>query len=166
MKKFSSLSAILCLMSLLFSCSKESKSAPQPAGTEKTTEKLTSEISLPKLKGDHCFVKAENKDTTSVHLSISATGQIKGEMRWQPWEKDGAVGTLSGKLISENEMDLLYDYTIEGSQQTETKIMKIENDKLYLKNGELTDPKNDGHLVYKNPSKAAYSEVLDKTSCP
>ena len=62
-------------------------------------------------------------------------------------------------------MELVYDYTIEGSRQTETKIMKIEGDKLLIKQGELIDPKNDGHLVFKDVSKAVYKTVLTKTKC-
>ena len=61
----------------------------------------------------------------------------RGEMSWQPWQKDGAVGNLTGKMNSRHEMELLYDYTIEGQRQTETKVMKIEKGKLFKKRGVL-----------------------------
>ena len=86
-------------------------------------------------------------------------------MIWQPWQKDGAKGLLKGKLNKNNELELIYDYTIEGSQQTETKIMKIEGDKLFIKQGELIDPKNDGHLIFKDATKAEYKTILTKTKC-
>ena len=164
MKKAFFLSVFLCMMLIIFSCTKENKPVPQAAGTAKTADQQKTEAAIPVLKGDYCFFKAESKDTTSVHLTIHSN-KVEGEMTWQPWEKDGATGTLSGKLISNDEMELLYDYTIEGSKQTETKIMKIDHDRLYIKIGELTDPQNDGHLTYKDPSKAVYSEVLNPVSC-
>lgn len=83
----------------------------------------------------------------------------------RPWEKDGAIGTLTGKINANNEMELLYDYMIEGSKQTETKIMKIENGTLLIKHGELTDPKNDGNLIYKDASKTQYNETLEPVEC-
>jgi hypothetical protein len=72
---------------------------------------------------------------------------------------------LQGCRNAVGELDLMYDYMIEGSQQTETKIMKIEDGKLLVKVGELQDPKNDGNLVYKDVSQAKYSEVLESISC-
>lgn len=160
MKKIISFPIALGVVFCTFSCNKEHKAD----GTTETKNEQPEQVSATPLKGDYCFLRAENKDSTFVHLTVSGNN-VKGEMTWQPWEKDGATGTLSGKLISDHEMELLYDYTIEGSKQTETKIMKIENGKLYGKTGELTDPENDGHLVYKDASKAVYSEVLDPAPC-
>ena len=113
---------------------------------------------------NYCFLRAWHKDSTFVNLTIDTSG-VKGTMHWQPYEKDGAVGTLSGKKNAAGEMELLFDYVIEGSHQTETKIMKLENDKLMIKEGELADPKNDGHLKYKNASKAVYKDTLNKVAC-
>lgn len=160
MKKIISFPITLGVIFCMVSCNKEHKTND----TTDTKKEQPAQVSVSPLKGDYCFLKAENKDTTTVQLMVSGN-DVKGEMTWQPWEKDGAKGILSGKLISDHEMELLYEYTIEGSKQTETKIMKIENGKLYCKTGELTDPKNDGHLVYKDLSKAVYSEVLDPAPC-
>ena len=54
---------------------------------------------------------------------------------------------------------------IEGNQQTETKVMKIEGDSLHIKHGELLDVNNDGNLVYKDINAATYTETLDKIPC-
>ena len=54
---------------------------------------------------------------------------------------------------------------IEGSRQSETKIMKIEGGKLSIKQGELINPKNNGNTVFKDASKAVYKTVLMKTNC-
>ena len=117
------------------------------------------------LSGDYCFLKVENKDSTIVKLRVLSEDDIRGEMVWHPWEKDGAVGSLTGKMNDKGEMELLYDYMIEGMRQTETKIMKIENGKLMIKIGELKDPKNNGQLTYKDAGKAKYIETLNPVNC-
>lgn len=114
--------------------------------------------------GTYCFSKLFNQDVTDVQLTILGSA-VTGKMNWIPYEKDGARGTLQGFKNETGELDLIYEYMIEGNQQTETKIMKIEDGKLLVKVGELLDPKNDGNLVYKDVNQAKYSEVLEATRC-
>jgi hypothetical protein len=116
------------------------------------------------LDGTFCFSKIWNKDITDVRLAIVGDA-VTGVMNWIPYEKDGARGTLTGTTNAAGEFDLMYDYIIEGSQQTETKIMKIEDGKLLIKMGELQDLKYDGNLTYKDVSQAKYSETLEKVDC-
>lgn len=113
---------------------------------------------------EYCFLSTFNKDSTFVNLTISGEN-VHGVMHWQPYEKDGAIGILTGSKNKAGELELLYDYMIEGNQQTETKIMKIEHGKLHIKKGELIDPKNNGHLIFKDASKATYLETLEKVDC-
>lgn len=115
-------------------------------------------------KGHFCFLYAENRDTTYVSLMIDGT-KVSGEMTWQPYEKDGAIGTLSGTKLDSGELELMYSYVIEGSNQTETKVMKMDGNRLLMKVGELLDPNNDGNLVYKDVTQASYSEILQKVAC-
>ncbi|MBC8112435.1 MAG: hypothetical protein H7Y04_15385 [Verrucomicrobia bacterium] len=147
----------------LFSCNKASQQNTDSenkinAVTQKDTTSATTS------DGNFCFIKSLNKDTTYISLTIKGN-EVAGTMIWNPYEKDGATGTLSGIKNAEGEFDLIYDYVIEGSKQTETKIMKIEKNQLMIKEGELVDPKNDGNLKYKDLSKAKFNEVLDKTAC-
>ena len=114
--------------------------------------------------GTFCFSKFYNKDVTDVQLTILGSA-VTGKMDWVPYQKDSARGTLKGNKNAAGEMDLMYDYMIEGNQQTETKVMKIEDGKLLIKVGELLDPKNDGNLVFKDVNQAKYSEVLEKVDC-
>lgn len=109
-----------------------------------------------------CFELKEGKDITTVKL-IMKGDEITGEMNWTPWEKDGAVGTLKGKKVGD-EIVADYEYVIEGSNQSEEKIFKIEGDKLLIKEGELTEGK-DGKLIMKDPAKAVFKETLVKVSC-
>lgn len=109
-----------------------------------------------------CFELKEGKDLTTVKL-IMKGDEITGEMNWTPWEKDGAVGTLKGKKVGD-EIVADYDYVIEGSNQSEEKIFKIEGDKLLIKDGELIEGK-DGKLKMKDPAKATFKETLVKVKC-
>ena len=152
----------MCLVLISISCNNEKKA------TDANTEKVTNPAILNKPEefiGVYCFMKAENKDTTIVRLNFLSDEDIRGEMIWHPFQKDGAKGELKGKLNLNREMELKYDYVIEGSHQTETKIMKIVGDTLSIKRGELIDPKNDGNLVFKDSSKAIYNSFLTKTKC-
>jgi hypothetical protein len=114
--------------------------------------------------GTYCFSKLFNQDVTDIQLTILGRS-VTGKMDWIPYEKDSARGTLQGFKNAAGELDLVYDYMIEGSQQTETKIMKIENGKLLVKVGELLDPKYDGNLVYKDVNQAQFTEVLEPVQC-
>ena len=161
MKTITKCTLIAFLMVTAFSCKKETEATKEKETVEKEAEQAKPEI----FKGDYCFIKAENKDTTKVSVRFLSNDDIRGEMIWRPWQKDGSVGTLTGKLNANNEMELMYNYVIEGNRQSEPKIMKIEGNRLSIKQGELIDPKNDGHLVFKDVSKAVYKTVLDKTDC-
>ena len=114
--------------------------------------------------GTYCFNKRFNQDVTDIQLTIVGSA-VTGRMDWVPYEKDSARGTLQGNKNAAGELELLYDYMIEGSQQTETKIMKIEDGKLLVKVGELLDPKNDGNLIYKDINQAKFSEILEPVNC-
>jgi hypothetical protein len=106
-----------------------------------------------------CFRKTFNQDTTTVKLTLKGD-TVEGTMVWQPWQKDGGRGTLKGLRDANGEMNLMYDYMIEGVKQTETKIMKLDGDKLLVKVGELQDLKNDGNLTFKDVTKAVYKDTL------
>ena len=112
---------------------------------------------------DFCFFKNENRDITKVTLRIDDK-KVTGTMDWVPFEKDSGRGTLSGSLLPDGQMDVLFDYVIEGSHQTETKFMKIVDNNLHIKHGELEDKKYNGNLTYKDPAKAVYNEIIKPCS--
>ena len=152
---------------LLFTaCSKQpaAQNTGESAPTQ-ATQKLTAPKPVNKLAdGTFCFKKSLNQDVTNVQLIISGD-HVNGFMNWIPYQKDSARGTLKGTQNQTGEFDLMYDYMIEGNKQSETKVMKIENEKLWFKKGELIDPKNDGQLVYKDVSQAKYEDGLEKADC-
>ena len=109
-----------------------------------------------------CYEFRFKKDITSVKLVMKGDS-VSGEMSELLWEKDSATGTLKGKKVG-NELIVDYDYVIEGSNQVEERILKIEGDKLLVMSGELIEDKN-GKLKMKDPAKATVSETLVKVKC-
>lgn len=119
-------------------CSKTEKSVNNH---QKFTNKHknTSSISITSqseafLKGVYCFKKVLNKDSTFITIKINNKKEVTGEMFFRGWQTDSMQGTLKGKLKSNNEMNLTYDYITEGIKQSTTMMMKIHLGKLYIKN--------------------------------
>jgi Prokaryotic membrane lipoprotein lipid attachment site len=148
---------------LLSACNSQTKTETTTTDTTKIAT-VAADITSASTDGKFCFLKTENRDSTIITLNI-ANGKVTGEMTWNPYQQDGAVGTLTGTKNANGEFDLVYDYMIEGNHQTEDKVMKIENDKLLIKQGELIDPKNDGNMKFKDLGKAVFSEILTKINC-
>ena len=144
---------LLTVIAVLSSC--------QNAKQEKAT---TETPSISELEGKKCFMSAVNKDTTRVSIQIDGD-KIMGDMDWIPYQKDKRVGTLMGSKNANGELELIYNFMQEGMSQTETKIMKIENNVLLIKHGDLEDPKNDGNMRYKDVSKATFTEKIPKADC-
>ena len=132
---------------------------------EEKTETPTEAVAEAKPAAEKmCFHKAENRDSTFISLTIEGE-KVAGEMVWNPYQKDGATGTLVGTKNANGELELVYDYMIEGNKQSETKIMKIEGEKLMVKRGELIDPKNDGNMVFKDAAKTTFKDTYTKGAC-
>ncbi|MFN7117335.1 MAG: hypothetical protein ACK4TA_11085 [Saprospiraceae bacterium] len=140
--------------------------ACQQKATNNTTEAPAADASAaPELAdGSYCYQYAVGRDTTYVNLIVNGN-DVSGEMNWTPYEKDGAYGTLQGTRNG-NEIAASWTYTIEGSNQTEAVLFKVEGDHLMRKVGELEDPNNDGNLKMKDPASATYSEHYTKVTCP
>ena len=158
------ISILLTSLMLISACEKPPQTATTPASPAPQAEVAPEPTKPATLAGDYCFKSEVNKDITEVSLNVAGS-QVTGTMNWIPDQKDSARGKLAGTVNAAGELDLMYDYMIEGNQQTETKIMKIENDQLMIKRGELIDPKEDGNLQYKDVTSATYKESLPKVEC-
>lgn len=107
----------------------------------------------------------ELRDSGVDHtLSLTFDGdQVYGQQIWQPKEKDGARGYVDGKREGDRVV-VTYQYTIEGSDQSEEQIYLLEDDQVRVGQGELVDPKNDGNLVLKDPSALTFDTVLKEVA--
>lgn len=78
------------------------KNPDRPNSEEKPAQQKAEKKVI--VTGDYCFRKIENKDSTIVRFRVLSSDDIRGEMIWRPYQKDGATGTLTGKMISDNEI--------------------------------------------------------------
>lgn len=140
-------------------CQNQPKSADANTSTP-TLEPAKSELT----DGTYCFEYRFVKDVNTVNLVVNGN-TITGEMNWIPFEKDGGRGTLQGTRNG-NEITAIWSYVIEGSNQTEEVMFKVEGEQLIRKTGELVDEKNDGNLKLKDPAAAQYDEIYTKVTCP
>ncbi len=109
------------------------------------------------------FAQENAKEYTRIALTIDGD-QVTGTQNWLPKQPDGhgAHGTISG-TVADGLMRVLYEYTIEGSEQSEEEVLKLDGDKLYIGEGQLlADPKNDAHLKLQDPSKVVFKKALTK----
>ena len=142
----------------LFSCDTK-----KPETTASTTPPPPPPVAVVEAKVDTlCFEYIYNKkDITTVQLVMKGDS-VSGEMHWHPFEKDGAHGTLKGTKKGDV-ITADYAYMIEGSNQIEEVVFKLESDKLSKLEGELVEKGE--KLVLKDPSKAKYTEVYPKADC-
>ena len=114
------------------------------------------------VKGDTaCFQFNFKKDVSLVKL-ITSGDNVSGDYHWHPHEKDGGHGTFKGKKVG-NMITADWAYTIEGSNQIETIVFKLDGDKLMKGEGELVE-KGD-KLVPKDVSKLKFTDVYNKVDC-
>ncbi|MEO0059855.1 MAG: hypothetical protein RLZZ312_1502 [Bacteroidota bacterium] len=160
MKKF----LFLTVISIFISCKKTSTVddiLKTKAGD--STDKIESEsplkidtakIVLP-AKRTECFVFAKNKDTTAVELTFDRN-KINGKMHWNPFEKDGAVGTLDGSLENDT-IVAVYSYMIEGNNQKEEKVFVYNNNNLIELSGPLKETRG---IMSTTNKKTATSKIV------
>jgi hypothetical protein len=153
---------ILSILVSVFAC--KSKSDESSKDSTKSTDTVATAINnQEETEAPMCFLFAENKDSTFVRLYFDGEN-VTGNMRWMPNEKDGAIGTLQGK-IKDNIITADYNYVIEGSEQVEEKIFVLKDNDNILeeKSGELED--KNGKLIIKDPAKATVQTTLKKVDC-
>jgi len=148
---------VILALSTLISCNESSK----------TISETPKDTILPSKLDTFCFEKREGlklEDVTSVKLIISSDS-VNGTMEWLPFEKDGAVGTLKG-IKKGDELFVTFNYVIEGSNQLEDMIFKIEGDTLYQKEGALKELSADPpHFALQNADSSSYTIKLNKVYC-
>lgn len=109
-----------------------------------------------------CYSLREGKDLTAIQLKQDGNA-ISGYYAWEPYEKDGAHGTLNGSL-NNGVIKADHTYMIEGSIQTEEVYFKLDGNTLFQGSGELTEDAK-GKLVVKDPASLQFTEGFAKTDC-
>lgn len=98
----------------------------------------------------------------SVALWIS--GESAGGTRFNGApEVHGAYGNLTAAVRPDGIIHATWNYEIEGSQQSEEQLMKLDGDTLYLGNGELEEH-GPGQMVLKDPGKVVFEKALKEVT--
>lgn len=110
------------------------------------------------------FAQENAKEYTRIVLTLEGD-KVSGTQNWLPKAPDGhgAHGVINGKLGEGGIMRVLFEYTIEGSEQAEEEVLKLDGDKLFIGEGQLkADPKNDSRLNLEAPDKVVFKKPLVK----
>ena len=110
------------------------------------------------------FAQENAKEYTRISLTIEGD-KVTGTQNWLPKQPDGhgAHGTISGIITGGGIIQVLYEYTIEGSDQSEEEVLKLDGDKLFIGEGQLLqDPKNETCLNLQEPKKVVFKKALTK----
>lgn len=144
---------------MLFSaCQTSGETENKTVETDSTTKNASTKVeSGEKL----CFQADFNKDVSELKLHLDGE-KVTGELNILPYEKDAAVGTLTG-VKKDNIIHAEWVYIIEGNKQSEEVEFKLEGDKAFQRLGEFED--KNGKLVLKPSDKILYSDPMTKVDC-
>jgi hypothetical protein len=134
--------------------------SPEPAVAAETSE-ITK--AAPDKAGEGCF---ENRlpDGSVLTFRFNQRGnRVEGVLDYTFAEKDGAHGTFAGNRDGDI-IRALWTYTVEGSQQSEQIMVRIEEKQAVKASGELVEGPN-GVLELKDPEKATWAEVFPRVAC-
>ncbi len=116
---------------------------------------------LPVASGELLFFeKVDDEASQTVSLEIEGN-RVTGFQTWQPHEQDGARGYLDGVLKGDR-IIATYSYTIEGSDQSQDQVFKLDGDRLLIGQGELVDPRDDGNLILKDATSVTFDTELKR----
>lgn len=104
------------------------------------------------------FEHKSAEDETEVSLYVEG-GFVSGTEYSGVPEKDSAYGEISGVVRKDGLLHVTFNYTIEGSKQSEEQILKIDGDKLYIGEGELEE-RGPGQIVLKDREKVKFTQAL------
>jgi hypothetical protein len=140
-------------MLMLFACKNEPKPTPP-------TPVVVVPPPPPPSSPTKCYVHAEGRDTSFIVLTINGASVV-GLKGWEPWETDGARGSLVG-TISGDTITAIFNYMIEGSIQAEEVMFRLADGKLLEGSGELKDGKI---LTIKNKKTLKWTDSYAMTDC-
>lgn len=146
---------VLGSMFLLTACG-DGNAPQQPAGNKATNTSQTTTD-----QQTRCYSLQQGQDLTVVQLQQEGN-TVSGYYAWEPYEKDGAHGTLNGEM-ADDLIKTIHTYMIEGSIQSEEAYFKLEGDKLLQGDGELAD--DGGIMTFKDPANLKFTDALSAVDC-
>jgi hypothetical protein len=102
------------------------------------------------------------KDEPSYEESIAlwVSGEYAGGTQFAGSEgTHSAYGNLTAVVRPDGIIHATWNYDIEGSEQSEEQLLKLDGDTLYLGEGELEE-RGPGQMVLKDPAKVVFEKAL------
>ncbi len=142
-----------------------------------TPEKVS--LEMPVKDGKYCFFRSQKATETepyeveeSIILGIKGTAVegVKTGTQRGPDMTNGYTGKLKGTKDAENNLELVYDYTIEGSNQKELEIYKLNETSIVkmrwpLMTNDTFNEKFDNDILLPDRSGGPKMIVYDAEEC-
>ncbi len=107
------------------------------------------------------FERKSAENETKVSLFIDEEFVSGNEFTGVPETDDIAYGEITGKVRKDGLLHVTFNYMIEGSQQSEEQILKLDGDKLFIGEGELEE-RGPGQMVLKDRETVKFTKALQK----
>lgn len=117
-------------------------------------------MAVPAVADTLYFENATPEETLRISLSFEED-KVYGMQIWELREAHGSRGSLQGTAEDNGLLHLKHEYTIEGSDQTEEVLYKLEGDQLLIGEGELEES-GGGILKLKDPGKVQFTKSLKR----
>ena len=165
MKKLLGSISILMFLAILGCKTAENKTEP------KADINVNKPAQFKAYEGQRCYLLTEgnnNEDSTKIKINFNTNNKITGNMEWLPYEKDGAIGVITGRIKNDT-ISGYFNYMIEGSNQSEEIELKIVNNQLLQWNSELIENSDsdggDPVLNFKDKSVGKWSSPFSTFDC-
>ncbi|MCB1207289.1 MAG: hypothetical protein KDN18_23760 [Verrucomicrobiae bacterium] len=106
------------------------------------------------------FESVTGNETTRVVLYFEGK-EVSGMQTWEIPDTHGTQGSLKGRQEDGGILRLVHRYTIEGSDQAEEVIYKLDERGLLIGEGELAEDR-DGVLRLMDPGKVKFTKTLGR----
>lgn len=161
---------VLIVIAAIFGAQKR---APAPAENPSPIEPVAA------TPQDLCYYSSTDaphglKDIYWIRMTLTdgatKNGNVSGEFRSLPAEKDSKVGPFTGTIsalpatAADGTIDAWWSASAEGMTTTEQLALKYDDKKISAGFGEMID-RGDGTYVYKNPSAITYGKEIPAVDC-
>lgn len=117
-------------------------------------------LALPAMADTLYFEEVTPEETLRISLTFEED-KVYGMQIWELREAHGSRGSLQGNAEDDGLLRLKHEYTIEGSDQTEEVLYKLEGDQLLIGEGELEES-DGGILKLKDPGQVKFTKALQR----
>ena len=103
---------------------------------------------------------AKDEPAYEESIALWVSGEYVGGSQFAGSEgTDSAYGNLVAVVRPDGIIHATWNYDIEGSEQSEEQLLKLDGDTLYLGEGELEE-RGPGQMVLKDPAKVVFEKAL------